>query len=237
MGLGLGVASGYSLGRRHRDWQTTVRSLAGHLFAAARRQAGVIMADPEDAAVVIARDHARLSALGQEALRCPIDRLEDRRRSRALVRRLVAEASAHEVAEEWHVWPSVRSLIPSGTAFADRARDQELELKRVLHALDSRRPGDTDYLELIRRFIELSAAHIDFEEHEVWPQLQALLGRRDRVRIGRAIVKARRRAPTRPHPSDFADPEKHPRLVRSVGLVEQRLDRMRARDEQAAAGG
>jgi hypothetical protein len=106
---------------------------------------------------------------------------------------------------------------------------QELELKRILQALDSRRHGDIDFEDLLRELRQVVADHVAFEEGDVWPGLDAVMTAQERLEMGRKLGRAEELAPTRPHPSELADPSRHPALSRAVSLLDRGVDRVAAR--------
>lgn len=148
---------------------------------------------------------------------------------RAAVQRVISEASRHEAAEEEHFWPFVGKRVREGQGFAATGKAHELELKRLLQALDSRQPGDVDWLELLTGLRDLIGEHIDFEEGHVWPQLDSVMTAEERMEMGGRLARAEELAPTRPHPSELADPAKHPKLSRAVALVDRGVDRVAGR--------
>jgi hemerythrin superfamily protein len=142
---------------------------------------------------------------------------------------MVIAATRHEAAEELQLWPLVRERLPGGVEMADAAGEQELEQRKLLQRLDSRRPGDVDFDELVSEFAHRAASHIAYEETMVWPALRQTLGRRERQELGHQIVKAKRTAPTRPHQSVPASPGRHRLLGRSLAALDRNLDRITAR--------
>jgi hypothetical protein len=139
------------------------------------------------------------------------------------------DASKHEATEEAHVWPLVRDTIPDGEAVVGAAAEQELELKRILHALDSRRPGDVDFDELLESLERSLRRHIRFEETRVWPPFSFMLTPDQADGLADRLTLSASSAPTRPHPSELADPSKHPVLAKAVGLVDRGVDAVTAR--------
>lgn len=52
---------------------------------------------------------------------------------------------------------------------------------------------------------------------------------RERLDMGGHLARAAELAPTRPHPSELADPNKHPVVSRAVAMVDRGVDRVAAR--------
>lgn len=182
-----------------------------------------------DALVLLAREHDELRA-GIASLRsADPEGPHETGDLRAAVQRVVSAASRHEAAEEEHFWPLVRRRLPGGEGLADTGGAHELELKRVLQALDSRRPGDIDFEDLLQELSSLVGDHVAYEEGYVWPLLDATMTERERLDMGARLARAEELAPTRPHPSEFADPSKHPAISRAVAMIDRGVDRAAAR--------
>jgi hemerythrin-like domain-containing protein len=160
----------------------------------------------------------------------------DAKELHAEVQRIITESSKHEVAEETHLWPLVRSRLPDGESLASQACDEELDMKRILRALDTRKPGDIDFDELLSSFEAGLKHHVDFEESRVWPLLDASLTDREAAVLADELTLSEASAPTRPHPSELADPAKHPVLSKAAGLVDRGVDAIAGRGRGPYSG-
>lgn len=189
-----------------------------------------LQGSPEgDALVLLAREHDELRAGIASLLASEPEGPHETGDLRAALQRVVSAASRHEAAEEEHFWPLVRRRLPGGEGLADTGRAHELELKRVLQALDSRHPGDVDFDDLLRELSGLAGDHVAYEEGHVWPLLDTTMTERERLDMGARLSRAEELAPTRPHPSELADPSKHPAISRAVALIDRGVDRAAAR--------
>lgn len=184
--------------------------------------------DPDDAFARLRTAHDALRAMADDLRDAPTADREQRRAAEAAMQRLVAAAVRHEAAEELAFWPVVRDRLPDGDELAGRADAEELELRRVLHTLFRRRPGDVDWDRLVADLARLAYAHIVFEQVQVWPPLSRVLDRRQRAALGRALAAAEEEAPTRPHLGSAARRSRTKRLGRLVAAVD-RGERRRAR--------
>ena len=249
-GLAIGTGAGYLLRRRqspvagietvpapprpatpgvHGGASAPSGGGAGPVLGSTVRPASLQGAPAGDALVLLAREHDELRAEIETLLSFEVEGPHEAGDRRAAVQRAVSAASRHEAAEEEHFWPFVRRRLPDGDPLADTGRAHELELKRVLQALDSRRHGDIDFEDLLRELRQLVDDHIAFEEGNVWPGLDAVMTGEERVEMGGNLARAEELAPTRPHPSELADPSKHPALSRAVAFVDRGVDRVAAR--------
>jgi hypothetical protein len=86
-----------------------------------------------------------------------------------------------------------------------------------------------DFDELLDSLDAALRRHIRFEEGQVWPALLTGLSRDEADVLSDQLSLARSSAPSRPHPSELADPAKHPLLAKAVGLVDKGVDSFAAR--------
>lgn len=124
----------------------------------------------------------------------------------ALVDMIRERVEAHETAEEVHLWPRVRNLLPGGEALADQALAQERHGSEILAALEGL-SGDAEEFDGLAE--ELGAAlrkHVAFED-SVFLALREAMSPDERDTIGRKIRKQYRRAPSRRRPRASHDGE------------------------------
>lgn len=193
------------------------------------RPASLQGAPAGDALVLLASEHDELRASLAALMVFEPGGPHEKGDLRAAVQRVISDAARHEAAEEEHFWPFVRTRVRGGEGLADTGKAHELELKRLLQALDSRQPGDIDWEELLTGFRDLVSEHIGFEEGQVWPHLDSVMTPEERLDMGADLTRAEETAPTRPHSSELADPARHPKLSRAVALVDRGVDRVTAR--------
>lgn len=142
-----------------------------------------------------------------------------------LVTRLVMVSSRHEAIEEEQFWPAVRAVLHDFPALAVEGIAQERDAKWTLHQIDTTKPRDPEFENLLVRFIADTRAHIGYEETEVWPPLAASADSAYLEALGARLAEARRTAPTRPHPHVSA----RPASLRTLGAGWAMLDRIRDR--------
>lgn len=254
-GLAAGAGIGYVAARRHRASKKGIESTPapprpadpgphGGVQAPAGGGAGPVLSPPVrpaslqgapagDALLLLAREHDELRRDVEALMAFEPGGPHEKSDLRAAVQRAVSAASMHEAAEEEHFWPVVRRRLPEGEGLAETGRTHELELKRILQALDSRRPGDIDFEDLLQDLRRMLEDHVAFEEGHVWPRLDSAMTEQERLEMGGRLGRAEELAPTRPHPSEFADPSKHPMISRGVALLDRGVDRVAARGRGA----
>jgi hemerythrin superfamily protein len=123
------------------------------------------------------------------------------RRLAALVEQVIMDESGHEAIEEQYFWPLVRRRVQDGGRLADQAIDQEQEAKHVLDQLEKCDRERAGFEALIRQFLTIGRAHIDFEETRVWPGVRLALSEQELDELGAQLAQGKRLAPTRPHPN------------------------------------
>lgn len=143
-------------------------------------------------------------------------------RKRSVEAVIIAE-SKHEAAEQMYFWPAVKRLGPDGQRVAEAGLEQEAEADPVLADLDKLQPDDEGFEERLAVFTAAARAHIAYEEAHAWPLLRATISADEAQALGDQIVRAKKLAPTRPHPHVPAQPG----AVKSAGPVAGVADRLR----------
>ncbi|MDH2427462.1 hemerythrin domain-containing protein [Sphaerisporangium sp. TRM90804] len=176
---------------------------------------------------VLERDHEEVKSMMSELESGPAargmsdgDRLARRKRQ---VERLITEESKHEAVEEEYFWPAVRELVPNGRELAEHAVRQEQEAKFVLNDLIGFEPGNVRHEEMLSAFIEAAREHIAYEEREVWPELRLVISPERADELGSKLQRAKRIAPTRPHPHT----PPRPGVLKATGPFVGAADRIR----------
>lgn len=140
-----------------------------------------------------------------------------------MVTNLVIAESQHEAIEEQFFWPAVRDALEDGDAVADDAINQEQGGKRLLQRLADGKPGEADYHEALQEFVKIGREHITYEEDVVFPRFAAAVSREDLEKLGEKLERAKRIAPTRPHP----DTPPTPLFLKTMGMGTAIVDHVR----------
>ena len=114
-------------------------------------------------------------------------------------RHLVRLLAVHEAAEEAHVHPTVRRVIPNGRAVSAARRAEEKEAKKLLTALWRTGGRGATYLPALRALRKAVLAHAAREEREEFPALSRTVSTPRRRLLGLEVRLASAIAPTRPH--------------------------------------
>jgi len=176
---------------------------------------------------VLQKDHDEVRAMLAELEEGPkagtgatAEQLAFRKRS---VDEVIIEESKHEAAEQQYFWPAVKRLGADGLRVAELGLEQEAEADPVLAELDKLQPGDEGFEERLAAFASAARAHIMYEEAHAWPLLRATISADEAQVLGEQITRAKKLAPTRPHP--HVPPQ--PGAVKTAGPVAGVADRLR----------
>jgi hemerythrin-like domain-containing protein len=140
-----------------------------------------------------------------------------------MVTNLVIAESQHEAIEEQLFWPAVRDALEDGDALADQAIEQEQDGKKLLQRLVDGKPGEAEYHEALQHFVKAGRDHIAYEQDVVFPRFEAAVSREHLDKLGERLERAKKIAPTRPHP----DTPPNPTVLRTVGMVTATVDHVR----------
>jgi hemerythrin-like domain-containing protein len=181
-----------------------------------------------DALAFLRDDHVEVLAMLDELERGPANgRVAvtpvDLDQHKQLVMKLVMAESAHEAVEEQYFWPSVRHWLEPGKDLAAPALEQEQAAKRLLQRLDKLEPSDPNYADLLRQVIADGREHIAYEEEQVWPVVRERMASSELEELGEKMAKAKKTAPTRPHPNT---PPK-PGVLKTAGMAAAATDKLR----------
>jgi hemerythrin superfamily protein len=140
-----------------------------------------------------------------------------------LAQEIIRELSIHAAIEEQAFYPTVRDLVEGQEDMTLESIEEHHVMKWLLSEIQGRDPVDERFLPKMTVLIELVRHHVEEEESELFPAVRAALGRKRLVEMGEALEKAKRAAPTRPHPRSPDEPPANA----LVGAVAGAVDRAR----------
>ncbi|MFC9244867.1 hemerythrin domain-containing protein [Streptomyces sp. NPDC057136] len=152
---------------------------------------------------------------------------------RQLVDQLTSELVRHSVAEEMHLYPSVRRYVPDGDELADKELADHGRVERMLKNLEERDAGDPEFNDLVAKLKFEVASHVREEEAELFPKLTASCSPEELDTLGQLVRRAKETAPTRPHPSLPDTPPANKLLAPGAGLVDRVRDLLSSRDSSS----
>ena len=181
-----------------------------------------------DAIAVLKRDHEEVERLFRQ-----FEKLTERahRSKQKIVLKIIRELAIHAAVEEMLFYPAVRTAaLKANVRTLKEAADTVLEsleehhvVKWTLSELDSMKPEDERYDAKVQVLMESVRHHVEEEQAELFPKARRLLGDDLLFELGDRIEKAKKIAPTRPHPRAPDEPPGN--LV--AGTVAAVMDRAR----------
>lgn len=177
-----------------------------------------------DAVELLEHDHRMVEQLFRDYEAAANDR-----QRRGVVEILVRELSRHAALEELTVYPLARRLMPGTAAELDEHLDEHLDVKKLLAALDGLPAGDDREAVLVDRLRRAVEHHVRDEEDRFLPALREAVEAPALEELGHRLEKARRKAPTHPHPRA---PNRPPALALTApfaAIYDRIRDRMRGR--------
>jgi len=182
--------------------------------------------EPEvaDVFTVLAADHERILALSKRLTGGSSVPDASPRQRKATADELVMELSRHEVAEEMLLWPAVKDRADDGEELCTVALEQESTGKRLLNELAKTSPGNEEFDTLTHSVAAMLREHISYEQNIVWPRLRLRLSAEEASELGAQVERAKRRAPTRPHPNVPPRPDLLKRIAPAAAVLDKARD-------------
>jgi hemerythrin-like domain-containing protein len=150
-----------------------------------------------DAIQLILSDHREVEKLFKELERA--EHAGDEARQAEVVKSLVRELSVHAAVEEQFVYPALRERAGDGPVLD--ALEEHHAAKRTLDELDALPPRHPRIAPKVRLLAEGVRRHVQEEERALLPALERALDAGQRRELGETLARAKRVAPTRPHPA------------------------------------
>jgi hemerythrin superfamily protein len=173
---------------------------------------------------ILTQDHREVTDLLRE-----ITTTGDPEQRRDLADMLITGLVRHSVAEEMHVYPVMRELLPDGDQAVEHDTEEHKEIERTLKELEGTEATSQRFDELIASLTATLNDHVRDEEDQQFPQLRARVPEDRLVELGGKVEKAKKAAPTRPHPSSPNSAPFHKVLGPGVGLVDRIRDKISGR--------
>lgn len=159
--------------------------------------------ETDDVIAILGWEHNQVKFLQEQLQAIPGVRaggsVAQQRQRRSIVDMIDVRLSAHETAEEGHLWPAVRSWLDGGDRLADEALSQEQRGKDLLQEMGGLDGTEDRFDELVEQLVLALRRHVAFED-AVFLALSEGVGEDQRAELGRSIREAEAHAPTRPHP-------------------------------------
>jgi hemerythrin-like domain-containing protein len=183
------------------------------------------MAEGTDMVSVLVTDHREMKAYFRE-----LEAATGGKGRREAADKLTAEVARHSVAEEMYLYPAARKILPDGDALIDEEIKEHAEVEELLKKWEGMDGDDPEFLTTYREIRDGLLHHIDEEEEpKLFPQMQAALSREEQEDLGAKITRAKKLAPTRPHPSAPDGPPGDKILGVPTGIMDRMRDLMSGR--------
>jgi hemerythrin superfamily protein len=184
------------------------------------------MVTNENLISVITEDHREVEAVFQE-LESGEGTPEHRR---DLADHVIAELVRHSVAEEEYMYPAAREALEGGDELADHELEEHAEAEKLMKQLDGLDPTDPRFDELLGTLMAEIRHHIEEEESDLLPKLEAACSEEQLRDLGEKVVRAKAMAPTHPHPSAPDKPPANKLLAPGTALVDRMRDALTGRE-------
>ncbi|MDQ6726395.1 MAG: hemerythrin domain-containing protein [Actinomycetota bacterium] len=148
-----------------------------------------------DAITLLKQDHKTVDKLFKE-----FEKAARPAQQRKLAQKVIEELSVHAAIEEMLFYPAVRDRVPTTEDTVLESLEEHHIVKWVLSELEDMKPDHERFKAKMTVLIESVRHHVQEEEKELFPDVRKALGRKELAELGAALEKAKKTAPTRPHP-------------------------------------
>ncbi len=197
------------------------------------------MTSPEgsgDVVSVLVHDHREveemfqtLERMGTAASGVHSGTLEERKK---VVDQVTIELVRHAVAEEQHVYPVYRRILPDGDRFIEHELSEHSDAEKTMDELDKMSADDAQFEEKLQHLMQVIRQHIAEEESELFPKLRQSLSAEELEDLGNKVTTAKKLAPTRPHPLAPDHPPFNKVLDPGAGIVDRLRDAITGRGKE-----
>lgn len=140
---------------------------------------------------------------------------------------IIRELSVHAVIEEQVLYPAAREALGS-EQLVDHSLEEHQEVKDLLAQVDGKPVDDPQTQQTFARVKAAVEEHVAEEEGKLFPQLRQNLGGERLYQLGEAMEKAKKMAPTRPHPRAPNEPPGNVIAGMPVAVLDKVRDALRS---------
>ena len=164
----------------------------------------------------------------QEALKLldQIPSITDHDQRRDLADTVISEVVRHSVSEEMYVYPAMREYVPDGEQAVQHDNQEHQQLEEIMKQLEGVPASEPRFDALVGELTEKLRQHAQDEETEQFPQLRTYAPGEELVKLREKVDRAKKLAPTRPHPGAPHNELFHKLVGPGVGLVDRLRDRL-----------
>lgn len=139
------------------------------------------------------------------------------------------ELVRHSVAEEAYLYPAVREHVANGDALADKELEDHARAEQIMKDMEGCSADDPEFDRLVGMLMSEIREHVADEEDNLFPRLREACPAGALDELGDKVRKAKKSAPTRPHPSAPDKPPMNKLLAPGAGLVDRMRDALTGR--------
>jgi len=174
-----------------------------------------------DAITLLKEDHKTVKRLLRE-----FEKLGDRDTvaKRDTMQRIIKELATHAAIEENVFYPAVKDLSGDMKSDVLESLEEHHVVKWLCSELDGMDPEHERFEAKATVLIENVRHHIEEEETELFPRVREALGRKTLGEIGDLLERAKKIAPTHPHPRAADEPPWNAVLGSVSALIDRARD-------------
>ena len=169
-----------------------------------------------DAITLLKQDHKAVEKLFKQ-----FEKTTQPAKQRKLAEQVIKELSVHAAVEEMVFYPAVRGRVPETEDTVLESLEEHHIVKWVLSELEDMKPDHERFKAKMTVLIESVRHHVEEEESELFPQVRKAVGRKELAELGEALEKAKKTAPTKPHPRAPDTPPGNLLAGPTAGLVDK----------------
>jgi hemerythrin superfamily protein len=176
------------------------------------------MPKTQDALSLLKNDHRAVEQLFEQ-----FDELTPRatKTGAKLRDKILRELSIHASIEQEVLYPVIREMEPDLEPMVLEALQEHEIAERLLADVEKLDAEDKWFRPKMNVLIENVRHHVKEEEKELFPQVRQALDRQQLVELGDAMAKAKKTAPTRPHPHAPNEPPFNTMGDLALGVVDR----------------
>ena len=148
-----------------------------------------------NAITLLKQDHKTVEKLFKQ-----FEKAKQPAQQRKIAGQVIKELSVHAAIEEMIFYPAVRERVPKAEETVLESLEEHHVVKWVLSELEDMKPDHERFKAKMTVMMESVRHHVEEEESELFPDVRKALGRKELGELGEALEKAKKAAPTRPHP-------------------------------------
>jgi len=174
-----------------------------------------------DAITLLKQDHKTVEKLFKQ-----FEKTTQPAQQRKTAQKVIKELSVHAAIEEMVFYPAVRDRVPKTEDTVLESLEEHHVVKWVLSELEDMKPDHERFKAKMTVMIESVRHHVEEEEQGLFPEVRKAVGRKELAELGAALEKAKKTAPTRPHPRAPDTPPGNLVAGRAAGVVDKAKDKI-----------